>query len=231
MISFNTRAPSMAHPAMLAPFPLECTGVVADAGAGAVGGSGNTRPWMLAAGALVVCVTAAAALAWHSASADADAPDGGVAATHSAPAAQRAHPTTQAKAATKSTEPAAHRQQQALAAPACHNCGTVESVQAVTQKGEGSGLGVVAGGVIGGALGHQVGKGQGNTAMTVLGAIGGGLAGNEVEKRAKSTTHYRVTVRMEDGSQQVLDQAQAPAIGLRVRVEGQKLHALTTQQG
>ena len=93
------------------------------------------------------------------------------------------------------------------------------------------GFGVVAGGVIGGALGHQVGKGQGNTAMTVLGAIGGGLAGNEVEKRAKSTTHYRVTVRMEDGSQQVLDQAQAPAIGLRVRVEGQKLHALTTQQG
>jgi hypothetical protein len=34
---------------------------------------------------------------------------------------------------------------------------------------------------------------------------------------------------MEDGSQQVVDQAQAPTIGQRVRVEGQKLHPLSQQ--
>ncbi|MEY4750288.1 MAG: hypothetical protein RIQ60_2502 [Pseudomonadota bacterium] len=224
---FNLRAPSLAHPAMLAPFPLECTGVVADAGA--MGGSGGTRPWMLAAGALVVGVTAAAAVAWHTASADADVPDPAVSTTaQSAAVNQRVHSTAQAKVANKSATPAV-RPQHAVVMPACRDCGTVESVQAVTQKGEGSGLGAVAGGVIGGALGHQVGKGQGNTAMTVLGAIGGGLAGNEVEKRAKATTHYRVTVRMEDGSQQVLDQAQAPAIGQRVRVDGEKLLSLPQQ--
>jgi outer membrane lipoprotein SlyB len=62
--------------------------------------------------------------------------------------------------------------------------------------------------------------------MTVLGAIGGGLAGNEVEKRAKAVTRYRVSVKMEDGSVHVLEQAQAPTVGQRVRVEGQTLQAL-----
>jgi outer membrane lipoprotein SlyB len=66
--------------------------------------------------------------------------------------------------------------------------------------------------------------------MTVLGAIGGGMAGNEVEKRAKASTHYRVTLKMEDGSTQVVDhQSQAPAVGQRMRIEGQKLVALGNQ--
>jgi hypothetical protein len=60
MMMLNTKGPLMGHPAMLTPFPIECTGVVADAGA--PGGSGHAKPWMLAAGALVVGVTAAAAM-------------------------------------------------------------------------------------------------------------------------------------------------------------------------
>jgi outer membrane lipoprotein SlyB len=52
------------------------------------------------------------------------------------------------------------------------------------------------------------------------------LAGNEVEKRAKAVTRYRVSVKMEDGSVHVLEQAQAPTVGQRVRVEGQTLQAL-----
>ena len=76
MITMNLMAPMMGHPAMLTPFPVECVGVVAEAGAG--GGGGNAKPWMLAAGALVVGVTAAAAVAWHSASADSDAPEQGM---------------------------------------------------------------------------------------------------------------------------------------------------------
>lgn len=222
MITMNLMAPMMGHPAMLTPFPVECVGVVAEAGAG--GGGGNAKPWMLAAGALVVGVTAAAAVAWHSASADSDAPEQGMT-TSAAKANQPARNTPQV--AHKQAEPA--RQHAAVQTPVCHQCGTVDSVQAVTQKGEGSGLGAVAGGVVGGALGSQVGKGDGRTAMTVLGAIGGGLAGNEVEKRAKSVTHYRVTLKMEDGSVQTIEQPHAPTVGQRVRVDGQTLQPLPRQ--
>lgn len=224
MIKLNLAAPAMGHPAMLTPFPIECIGVVADAGT-AGGGVSSTKPWMLAAGALVVGVTAAAAVAWHSASADADAPEQGMTTSAAKPTQATKSPTQPVR---KQAEPAA-RQQAAAQAPVCHQCGTIESVQAVTHKGEGSGLGAVAGGVVGGALGSQVGKGDGRTAMTVLGAIGGGLAGNEVEKRAKSVTVYRVTLKMEDGSVRTLEQSQAPAVGQRVRVDGQTLQPLPRQ--
>jgi len=223
MITMNPMAPLMGHPAMLAPFPIECVGVVADAGTPGGGGS-NAKPWMLAAGALVVGVTAAAAVAWHSASADADKPEQGMT-TSAAKSSQQAKNNVQP--AHKQAEPV--RQHASVQTPVCHQCGTVESVQTVTHKGEGSGLGAVAGGVVGGALGSQVGKGEGRTAMTVLGAIGGGLAGNEVEKRAKAVTSYRVTMKMEDGSVQVVEQAQAPTVGQRFRVEGQTLKPLAHQ--
>ena len=106
------------------------------------------------------------------------------------------------------------------AAPVCASCGTVESVHAVTRKGEASGVGAVAGGVLGAAVGNQMGKGDGRKAMTVLGALGGGLAGHEVEKRHKSTTVHQVRVRMDDGTLRTVEQAQAPRAGDRVRIEG-----------
>jgi outer membrane lipoprotein SlyB len=85
-------------------------------------------------------------------------------------------------------------------APICHDCGRIESVQAMQEQGQGSGVGVVAGAVLGGVLGNQIGGGNGRKLATVAGAVGGGFAGNEVEKRARSTSSYRVQVRMEDGS-------------------------------
>ena len=84
----------------------------------------------------------------------------------------------------------------------------------------------MAGGVVGGALGNQMGHGNGRAAMTILGAIGGGLAGNEIEKRTRSETVYQVRVRMDDGSVRTLTQQTAPAAGARVAVEGQTLRAL-----
>ena len=113
----------------------------------------------------------------------------------------------------------------------CTTCGVVESVNAVQQKGEATGLGAVAGGVLGGVAGHQVGGGHGKTAMTVLGAIGGGLAGNEVEKRVHSETVFDVRVRMEDGSTRVVRQSQSIAIGTRVVVDGTTLRAATNGDG
>lgn len=109
----------------------------------------------------------------------------------------------------------------------CTSCGVVESVQAVQRKGEGTGVGAVAGGVVGGVLGNQVGAGQGRTAMTVLGAIGGGFAGNEVEKRARAVTVYRVRVRTDQGELRTIEQASALAVGQRVRIDGHKLRPIT----
>jgi len=86
-------------------------------------------------------------------------------------------------------------------APAiCHSCGRVESIQAVQQAAQPSGLGIAAGAVVGGLLGNQVGGGNGRTLATVAGAVGGGYAGNEVEKRSRTTTSYVVRVRMENGT-------------------------------
>jgi outer membrane lipoprotein SlyB len=114
----------------------------------------------------------------------------------------------------------------AAPAPVCANCGVVESVTAVKRKGEGSGVGAVAGTVVGGAVGNQFGKGDGRTAMTVLGAIGGAVAGHEVEKQVKATTVYVVKVRTDGGELRTVEQASAPAVGARVKVEGKTLKPL-----
>jgi len=64
--------------------------------------------------------------------------------------------------------------------------------------------------VVGGLLGNQIGAGHGRDAATVVGAVGGGVAGNEIEKRAKATKRYEVTVRLTDGSSRVIHEANAP---------------------
>ena len=93
----------------------------------------------------------------------------------------------------------------------CRECGVVESIEAVQQKGEASGLGAVGGALLGGVLGHQVGEGSGKQIARIGGAVLGGLAGNEVEKRYRAISHYRVGVRMDDGSYRVVEQQNAPA--------------------
>lgn len=82
----------------------------------------------------------------------------------------------------------------------CWTCGTVESVISREEKAEkGSGIGAVAGALLGGVIGNQVGGGNGRKLATVAGAIGGGMAGNEIEKRKNSSMHYEVRVRMDNG--------------------------------
>jgi len=110
------------------------------------------------------------------------------------------------------------------AAPACANCGVIESIRAVETKGEASGLGAVTGGVVGGVLGNQVGGGRGRTVMTVVGAGAGAYAGNEIEKNVKRTTQYQIRVRMENGSYRTFYQQAQPALGI-----GQKVRA--TERG
>jgi outer membrane lipoprotein SlyB len=141
---------------------------------------------------------------------------------------QKPAPTVAAKTANSTPQPeqaAPVAQPVVQAKPVCTNCGTVESVNAVTREGKGSGVGVVAGGVLGAVLGNQVGGGNGRTAATVLGAVGGGWAGNKIEKNMKKDTVYNVQVRMEDGSSRTLQQASAPSVGTKVTVDGSTLRA------
>ncbi|HQS30944.1 glycine zipper 2TM domain-containing protein [Polaromonas sp.] len=143
---------------------------------------------------------------------------------HRAPAAAIQHaPVVVAQAAPKPHSPRA---------VACATCGTVESTVAVQRQGQVNGvavgnttigIGTVAGGLIGGVLGNQVGGGNGKTAMTVLGAAGGAYAGNAVEKNMKKVTVYQMRVRMNDGSVRTIEQPGAVAVGSRVVVEGNSM--------
>lgn len=125
------------------------------------------------------------------------------------------------------TAPAAAPQKAAApahrAAAACTDCATVEAVAAVTRKGSASGVGAVAGSLLGGVVGHQLGGGSGKGAMTVIGAVGGGVVGNEIERRRNTTTDYRLTLRMADGSTRTVVQHEALAVGSQVRVDGQRV--------
>ncbi len=114
----------------------------------------------------------------------------------------------------------------------CADCGTVEAVTAVERQGQVNGvavgnttvgLGTVAGGVIGGLLGNQVGGGNGKTAMTVLGAAGGAFAGNKIEANMKKVTVYQVRVRMNDGSTRNVEVSSSVPVGSKVIVEGNNL--------
>ena len=107
-------------------------------------------------------------------------------------------------------------------ASACATCGSVESVTAVERASKPApiSVGSVAGGVIGAALGSQVGGGNGRTLATVIGALGGGYAGHVIEGQVRKDTVYQVGVRMEDGTRRVVEVGQAPSIGSRVTVDG-----------
>lgn len=110
----------------------------------------------------------------------------------------------------------------------CVNCGAVEAINVVEVKGEGSYLGKIAGGLAGALLGNQVGGGSGKTVATVAGAAGGAYVGNEVEKRYKTTKHYEVVVRLENGGTQTITYTEPPAfaVGARVKVENGALTAV-----
>jgi len=109
----------------------------------------------------------------------------------------------------------------APAAAVCSNCGVIGDIREISQAGEGTGLGAVAGGVIGALVGNQIGGGSGQKIATVAGAAGGAYAGHQIEKSQRKTTRYEVIVRMNDGSTRAVMMDMAPGwqIGERVRIE------------
>jgi outer membrane lipoprotein SlyB len=96
------------------------------------------------------------------------------------------------------------------ASPPCSNCGVISGIRQIAREGQGTGLGAVAGGVLGGVLGNNVGNGSGRTLATIAGAVGGGFLGNKVEKYQRESVAYQISVRMEDGTTQVIEASSTP---------------------
>jgi len=102
--------------------------------------------------------------------------------------------------------------------------GVVQSIDLVRQDSGNNeiGLGTLAGAVVGGVVGNQVGAGRGNTAATVAGAVGGGYVGHQLEKRNRQQSDaYKFTIRMSDGSHQSFTQESNAdlRVGDRVQID------------
>lgn len=115
----------------------------------------------------------------------------------------------------------------APAAAPCKDCGVVEAVRQVDKPGTASGIGAVAGGVAGAAIGHGVSSDRHRTAGTVIGAVGGAVAGHQVEKYATSSKAWQIDVRFDDGTRRTFTQDIEPRwrTGDRVRLANGALAA------
>ena len=125
----------------------------------------------------------------------------------------------------KATAAAVPKTAPAQPAPVVHaDRGRVTAIEAITEAAKPSGAGAVVGGLVGAALGNQVGKGNGRTAATVVGGVGGAVVGNHVEKSRADpvVVGYRVNVQMDDGSTRSLQPSQVGdlRVGDRVRLDG-----------
>jgi len=93
-------------------------------------------------------------------------------------------------------------------APACADCATVEAIRPIEVRGQTTGLGAVGGGLAGGLIGHSIGAGRGNVALTILGVAGGAVAGNAIEKNARSRTEYQLVLRYPSGHERYFTHVQ-----------------------
>jgi uncharacterized protein YcfJ len=73
----------------------------------------------------------------------------------------------------------------------CHNVRVKHIQSQDSHRLIGTGVGAVAGGL----LGHQIGGGKGNTLATVGGAVAGGVVGNKVQQNAQNKKAYYTTER------------------------------------
>jgi outer membrane lipoprotein SlyB len=109
--------------------------------------------------------------------------------------------------------PAAVPAQPYNAAPSptdCLNCGTVESVHEYSVHRHPSGVGLVAGALVGGLIGHQFFRGAGNVVSTVGGAAGGAYVGNKVEENHPAGVRYTVRIHLDNGTTHVVRYAALP---------------------
>lgn len=105
-----------------------------------------------------------------------------------------------------SLAPAQNAQPKAL----CQDCGKVSAVRLLEREGEGSAVGMIAGGAAGALLGRQVGGGLGKDLATLAGAAGGAYAGKQLEQKLKTQKVWDVTVSHPGGETLHYEFAQDP---------------------
>ncbi len=107
--------------------------------------------------------------------------------------------------------------------------GYVDSIQVIAANNSNSpGVGAVVGGVVGGILGNQVGGGTGKTVATVAGVVGGAVLGNQIEQKNRAAAHdqFQISVRLDNGSFQTIQQDNMTdlQVGSRVRVDNGRVY-------
>ena len=95
-----------------------------------------------------------------------------------------------------------------------HQCGVVQDIREVYTSGSdrNATVGTVIGAVVGGALGHQIGKGSGRTAATIGGAVVGGVAGHAIGSHTGNGDAWQVVVRLDDGRYATVTQREPPGV-------------------
>lgn len=96
------------------------------------------------------------------------------------------------------------------AATDCATCGRVSSVSVSDKPGDSNAVGMIAGGVAGAVLGHQVGGGFGKDLATIAGAAGGAYAGKKVQENMNAKKIWTVHVSYADGHSAKFDFAADP---------------------
>lgn len=96
------------------------------------------------------------------------------------------------------------------AATDCATCGRVSSVSLIDNPGDSNAVGLIAGGVAGAVLGHQIGGGFGKDLATIAGAAGGAYAGKKVQESMNASKVWRVYVNYPSGQSAKFDFAANP---------------------
>ena len=107
----------------------------------------------------------------------------------------------------------------------CTDCGHVTAVKVHEKAGDSNAVGLIAGGVAGAVLGHQVGGGMGKDLATIAGAAGGAYAGKKIQENMNTSKVWTVSVKYTNGHTANFEFAQDPglAVGAAVKNSGNTL--------
>ena len=96
----------------------------------------------------------------------------------------------------------------------CNDCGQVTAVSVADKPGDSNAVGLIAGGVAGAVLGHQIGGGFGKDLATLAGAVGGAYAGKKIQENMATSKVWTVGVKYQNGNSANFEFANDP--GLKV---------------
>ena len=102
--------------------------------------------------------------------------------------------------------------------------GEIVKLSPVTIQGQGSGVGMLAGAVVGGILGSKVGGGRGSDIAAVGGAVIGGAAGNKVGEEVSKADGVNIVIKLDSGGTIAIVQEVDPKMLFQV---GQRVEVLT----